>query len=1133
MKHLLVVFINIILISTATAQHVDMRFEHISISDGLSQVCVNDIMQDREGFIWIATQDGLSKYDGYSFKVYKPDPRNNNSISNNQIKKVFEDHDGVIWVGTAGGGLCKFDKKTEVFTAFTNIAVNKTTISSNDVYSIFEDSKGRLWVGTFGGGLNKFDKKTGFFKQYLNNTTKPKSLGGNAVRAIVEDNQGRVWIGIDGGGLDLYNEKSDDFTHYKNDKKNTNSLSNDIVMSVIVDKDDNLWIGTYDGGLNKFNPATNTFERFRHNSKDPNSLSNDIVWSIFENTDNTIWAGTRGGGISIYDKKTKKFSSYTYNPTDKYSINDDKILCIMKDRSGLIWIGTETNGINKFDEQSRKFELYKNTPNNITTLSNSNVMAIRQAGDILWIATRAGSLNALNIKTGKTTKYSAPSSMKYDFNQLLSLELAPDGKIWLGTELNGLFLFDPKTGKTENFRFDMTSRPNQISNNAVTQIVQTSDSVIWISTWGGGLNKYNFKSNKFTNFPIGKNYMKNVAWCLYKDKFGMLWAGTNGRGLLKLNPNTGESVYYENKRNNPSTLSNNVVLSIYESSDGTLWVGTGGGGLNKFNKMKETFSAYTQKDGLPNDMILGILEDDDKNLWLSTYNGLSHFNPKTKECTNYYEENGLQGNSFNERSCYKNSQGKMFFGGPKGLTSFYPDSIYKNTFIPPVVISDFKIFNKSVELNSIVNELAILTKPVYLTDSITLSYKQSVFSFEFAALHFVSPSKNKYQYKMEGFDENWIEADAMQRFATYTNLSGGEYIFKVRASNSDGVWNKKGVAIHIFIIPPFYKTMWFYSILVFILIIAIYIFIKIREKQLIKEKEHLEEMVRERTQELNQQKEELKLQSELLAKSNDELTKSNILITDSISYAKRIQEAMLPSEELIKHYLPNSFIYFRPKDIVSGDFYWFYEHNNRLFIAVADCTGHGVPGAFMSMIGNTLLNEIVIDKEESIPSEILEKLNTGVIKALNQNQEINNSQTQTQDDGMDISLCCIDLNTQRVEIACANHGAYIIDGERIELIQGELYSIGGMFTNNVQRKYTNYSCPLKKGMQIYMFSDGYQDQFGGPKNKKFLASKFKELLYANREVSMLEHPEILDSTFESWKGRNKQIDDVLVLGITL
>jgi len=1133
MKHFLIILLNSILIATGFAQRVDMRFEHISITDGLSQVCVNDILQDKEGFIWIATQDGLNKYDGYTFKVYKPDSRDNFSITNNQIKKIYEDKSGTIWVGTAGGGLCKFDKKNETFTAYINIPGNKKSISSNDVFSIFEDSKGRLWVGTFGGGLNLFDRKNETFKQYISNTTQPNSLGGNAVRAIVEDSQQRVWIGLDGGGLDLFNEKVDGFTHYKTNPKDPNTLSNDIVMSVIVDKEDNLWIGTYDGGLNKFNTVTHTFERFRHDANNSNSLSNNIVWSIFENTDHTIWLGTRGGGLCIFNKDTKKFTSYLYNPTDKYSINDDKVLCILKDRSGLIWLGTENNGLNKYDEQSRKFELYKTDPNNLNTISSSNIMGIRQQGDNIWIATRGGSLNAINSTNGKITRYHTPANSQYDFNQLLSLELAPEGKLWLGTELNGLFLFDPKTGKSENFRFDMTDKPNQISNNAVTAIVPTSDSVIWIATWGGGVNKYNFKSKIFTNYPIGKNYMKNVAWCMYKDINGLLWIGTNGRGLLKLNPNTGDETYFENKRNNPSSLSNNVVQSILESSDGTLWVGTGGGGLNKFDKKNNTFISFTQKDGLPNDVILGILEDKYKNLWLSTYNGLSKFNPKTKECTNYYEENGLQSNSFNERSCYKNSEGKMYFGGPKGLTAFYPESINKNAFIPPVVISDFKIFNKSVELNTLVNDFPVLTKPAYLSDTIILSYKHSVFSFEFAALHFVSPSKNKFQYKMDGFDENWIDADASQRFATYTNLSGGEYTFKVRASNSDGVWNTRGVSIHIIIIPPFYKTKWFYSILIFIILIAIYTFIKIREKQLIKEKEHLEEMVRERTQELNQQKEELKLQSELLAKSNDELTKSNILITDSISYAKRIQEAMLPSEEMIKHYLPDCFIYFRPKDIVSGDFYWFYEHNNRLFIAVADCTGHGVPGAFMSMIGNTLLNEIVIDKEESVPSEILEKLNTGVIKALNQNIDNSGDITQTQDDGMDISLCCIDLNTQRIEIACANHGAYIIDGDRIELIQGELYSIGGMFTNNVQRKYTNYSCPLKKGMQIYMFSDGYQDQFGGPKNKKFLASKFKELIYANKDIQMTEHADILNSTFETWKGRNKQIDDVLVLGITL
>ena len=1131
MKFLLTTLTSLLLSAFASAQHNDMRFEHITINDGLSQGCVNDILQDKEGFIWIATQDGLNKYDGYSFKVYKPDSRDNQSITNNQIKKIFEDKDGIIWVGTAGGGLCKFNKKTEKFESYISIPGNKNSISLNDVYAIFEDSKGSLWIGTYGAGLNVFNKKTGIFKRYYNDPSNPQSLGGNNIREIIEDHQHRIWIGIDGGGLDLYNGKTNNFTHFKHDPKNANSLSSDDFLSIMVDHEDNLWIGTFNGGLNKFDTKTNKVEQFHHDPKNPNSLSCETVWSIFENSENSIWLGTRGGGLNIFDRKTNTFSKHVFSVTDNFSINDDKILRIFKDRSGLIWIGTETNGLNKYDDQSRMFGLYKNDPYNPQTISNSNVMGIRQQDDLLWIATRGGGLNAINPNTGKVTKYQASNTTKYDFNQLLSIEIAPEGKLWLGTELNGLFLFDPKTGNCNNYRFDMTTNPNQLSNNAVTAVVQTSDSIIWIATWGGGLNKFNYKANKFSKITIGKTYMKDVAWCITKDKQGMLWVGTNGHGLLKLNPSTGKSKYYENERNNPSSLSNNVVQSVFESSDGSLWVGTEGGGLNIFDKKHETFSAYTQKDGLPNDVILAILEDKNKNLWLSTNNGLSKFNIKTKEFTNFFEENGLQGNTFNERSCFIDSKGKMYFGGHEGLTFFDPESIIKHAFIPPVVISDFKIFNKSVGLKQQINDLTILSKPIYLTDTIVLSYKQSVFSFEFAALHFVSPSKNKFQYKMEGFDENWIDADATQRFATYTNLPGGEYLFKVRASNSDGVWNKQGVVLHVFIKPPFYKTMWFYSLLVLLIVVAIYIYIKIREKQLIKEKEHLEEMVHERTQELNQQKEELKLQSELLAKSNEELTKSNILITDSISYAKRIQEAMLPSEELIKTYLPDSFIYFRPKDIVSGDFYWFYEHNNRLFIAVADCTGHGVPGAFMSMIGNTLLNEIVIDKEESVPSEILEKLNTGVIKALNQNIELGSGQTQ--DDGMDISLCCIDFNSKRVEIACANHSAYIIDGDRIELVQGELYSIGGMFTNNVSRKYTNYSCPLKKGMQIYMFSDGYQDQFGGPKNKKFLASKFKDLLYANKDRMMAEHTEILDMTFETWKGRNKQIDDVLVLGLSL
>lgn len=848
----------------AFSQSADMRFRHLTISDGLSQVCVNSIIQDKEGFIWIATHDGLNKYDGYTFKVYKPDARNKHSIFNNIIKVVYEDKDGSIWVGTGGGGLCKFDKKTEEFTTYLNNPKDKSSISSNDVFSIFEDSKGRFWVGTFGGGLNLFDKKTGKFNHFISNPSQPSSIGGNAIRVIVEDHHNNIWIGIDGAGLDLYNEKTNDFSHYRHNEKNTNSISNDIVMTILVDKDNTLWIGTYDGGLNKFSPSTTTFEQFHHNSSDPNSLPCETIWSSYKYSDSTLMFGTRGAGLCLYNKKTKHFTSYNYNQLDKYSISDEKILCIMKDRTGLMWFGTENNGINIYDKQSSCFELYKNEPNNGNSISNNNVMAMKQQGSTLWLGTRGGGLNSLNLKTGIIKHYQTTRLSKYDFNQIISLDFAPNGKLWLGSDGNGIFLFNPQNGETENFRYEVSSTSNQLSNNSITSIIQTNDSIIWISTWGGGLNKFNFKKNVFTNVPIGSSNVKNVGWCMYKDKTGILWVGTNGNGLMRFNPNTFEKTFYTNERNNPSTLSNNVIQFIMESSNGTMWIGTGGGGLNKFDKQTQKFITYNQKDGLPNDIVLGIIEDERKNLWLSTANGISKFNPITTEFVNFYEENGLQGNSFNERSCFKDNEGKIYFGGPKGLTSFYPKNISNNSFSPPVVINDFKIFNNSVRVNTLVNDAIVLTKPIYLTDTIVLSYKQSVFSFEFAALDFVSPFKNKYQYKMEGFDENWINADANQRFATYTNLPGGQFVFKVRASNSEGIWNNKGASLHIIIIPPYYKTLWFYILLTVFIGFIVYRYIQIREKQIIKKREHIE---------LGERATLLLIESEKLKESEDKFRK--------------------------------------------------------------------------------------------------------------------------------------------------------------------------------------------------------------------------------------------------------------------
>lgn len=1127
MKKLLIALALIIPFCSFT-QLSDIRFNRLSIEDGLSQVCVNSILQDSQGFIWFATQDGLNKYDGYSFRIYKPNSAEKNSLSNNIVKVLYEDKSGHIWIGTAGGGLNRFNPDDESFASYVFDPFDKSTLSNNDVYAIFEDSDSILWVGTYGGGLNKFDKKTGTFERYQHIQQEPNSIGGNLIRAITEDKNGNLWVGIDEGGLDMFNKGTRTFKHFRHNPSDSSSLSNDIVMDIHVDNDNVMWIGTYGGGLNRFDIYSGRFEAFRK-AVGVNSIASDIVWSVYEDSLNRLWIGTREGGISILDKKTKKFVNYKNSPTNHHSISGNNVLSIIEDESGIFWFGTESGGVNYFDSRRKPFHILKYEQNNSNSLSSNNVYTIYQNGDNrLWVGTRGGGLNIIDLKTGENTRIMSSPQDEFNINSIISFAHGAEGEKWIGTDGYGFYQYKDGEGIIENYRFDPKVK-NSLSNNAVSSLYVDKDSILWIGTYGGGLNKFDIERNRFRNYKIDHlNFMRNVVLCIFEDSKGILWVGTQGRGLMRLDKSNDRYIYFENERNNPFSISNNVVHAIHEDSYGNLWVGSGGGGLNLFDRETGHFENFGVEEGLANEYILGILEDDSGNLWLSTYNGIAKFNIENKTFYNYFESDGLQGNIFNERSFWKNKDGNMFFGGKNGITYFHPDSIKLSNYQPNVVITDLKIFNQSVFPGDIVKGEKVLKKPIVQTSSIELSHKLAVFSFEFSSLHYSAPRNNKFKYKMYPFEKEWNETDASKRFASYTSLPGGEYILMVKASNSDGVYSDKVKELKITIIPPFYKTSWFYSLLIILLLIVIYTFIKARESQLIKDKNRLEDQVRDRTQEINQQKEELQLQSELLAKNNDELTRNNLLITDSISYAKRIQDAMLPRIEDIRTHLPDSFVFFRPRNIVSGDFYWFYERDEMLYIAVADCTGHGVPGAFMSMIGSTLLNEIIIEKKEFEPTEILSKLNTGVVKALNQTKE----NTESQDDGMDIAICKIDRNRKKIDFASANHTIYIVRNAELEALQGDIFSIGGMFAGRTHT-YTKFSLDIEAGMQVFMLSDGFQDQFGGEKNKKFLASRIKKMLVEISPEKAQIKEKLVAETFDDWKGANKQVDDVIILGFSL
>ncbi len=1105
-----------------------MYFEEVSMDEGLSQVSINSIMQDSTGFLWIATLDGLNRYDGYTFKVFKPSATDTTSISTNRILCLYLDSYGKIWIGTLGGGLNVYNPITEAFTHFMHDPKNPNSLSNNDVYDIVEDDEGLIWIATYGGGLNCYDRKTGKFTSYKHNPNNLNSIGSNQVRVVNKDRFGNIWVGVnEGGGLDKFDKATGIFHHI-------NFIERDI-MCIENDQNGDLWIGTYYGGFGVMNPETYKYEIFKSDPTDTMSLSSDIVWTFYEDTiSNIMYVGTRGGGLNMFDISTKKILGYEMMNQHEYGLNSNNILSIVRDKSGILWVGSETAGLNKYNTHRKKFSILHPSFAFSSLVSSNNVMAFWEIKDFspeydgkFLVGTRGAGLLLYDKNFNVVKTFQGKGSN--NFNMITSIVQDPRGFFWLGTDGNGLFRFSLDKGVLDVYLYADDMR-NVLSNNAVTALCLDNKQRLWIGTYGGGLCKFEWENGKFTTYNIStSNFMRNVVWCVMQDSQDMIWAGTNGKGIMRVNPETNKVDFLESDRNDPNSLNNGIVYSLFETNNGTFWVGTGGGGLSKYNRREKIFTPYTHRShGLTNDMVLGMQEDKRGNIWVSTCYGISKFAPFAETFTNYFQADGLQGNSFNERASYRSTSGMLFFGGSEGVSYFNPDSILNDTYTGRVVITELKIYNKLVEIGEKVQGDVVLNQSITTTKELKLSYKHN-FSLDFSILNNVAPAKVQYKYRLVGFDEDWNYTDASKRSATYTNLAGGNYVFEVTATNNDGVWSDQITQLKITIVPPFWKTTWFYSLLILILGLGIYSYIKYREHVYKEENANLERKVKERTAEIEQQKVKLELQSDLLVRNNEELSKSNRLIRDSIRYAKRIQDAILPPITLLHDYIPNAFVLFKPRDVVSGDFYWFMEKENKMYVAVVDCTGHGVPGAFMSMIGVTLLQQITY-KRLRTPAEILDILNTGVRTTLNQKES---ATPDSQEDGMDITLCLIDKDTRTVQIAAANHIAYCVHDDLIETIEGDMASVGGSITSESGTVYTNHKFPYTHGTRLYMFSDGFQDQFGGENNKKFLGTRFKKLLFESSSIPMEDQSELLDKTFEDWKGTRKQIDDVLVLGLEL
>ena len=875
-----VFYILLLILTNLEVSAQELIFKRINNENGLSQSNVTSIIKDSKGFLWIATRDGLNRYDGYDMNVYRNDINIKSSIGNNYISTVYEDKSGNIWVGGIEG-LDRYNVNKDNFVHY------KLSSSTVFVKTIMQDSKGNLWIGAK-KGLYVLNPRSGKVKSYFANPS-VNSLSDNDINKIAEIEPGEIWLGTS-NGLNIYNTNTATFTHYKHKETDKSSLAGNNVKGILRDRFDNIWLGT-DNGLCLFDKKNKTFRSFKNNPDDSNSLSGDEIIALTEGSDGRLWIGTEGMGLTVFNYRNNTFERYENDYFDNRSLSHNIVRCIYKGPDNIMWLGTNSGGVSYVPNVKEKFEHYFPIPDRENTLLNPVVKTI--TGDSkgnIWLGTDDG-VELFNPKTKKFTHYRHLSSE----NIYSSAEIA-DGIIAFGTHNTGIDLIDLKTGKIKNYRNE-PDNPSSISNNRVNTFLVDSRKNIWLGTWIGGLNLFDIKSGTFKRIQYNPTEDINAATnilTLAEAPDKTIWIGTD-KGVFVFDYLKNTCKAFKHNNGNKNGISNNMVNCFLVDSKGNMWIGTGGGGLNLYDRKTQSFTAFRERNGLQSDNIAGILEDKKGNLWISSAKGLSKFNPSSKEFHNFSFADGLQRGEFKRSAFFKTADGTMYFGGIDGFNAFHPDNIKYNTQPPQLVFTDFYVFGKSVVIGS---KNSPLSENIVQAKDINLNYSQSVFSIEFAALDFTASERNQYAFIMEGFENAWSYAGT-ERKITYTNLNPGDYVFRVKASNNDGVWNETGISINIHITPPYYKTWWFRILALTLALALIYTIYKSRVKRMESQKRILEEEVEARKLQIRKQAENLQeLNEELQAQSEELQAQSEEMQTQSEDLQQLNFELLSQTEDL-------------------------------------------------------------------------------------------------------------------------------------------------------------------------------------------------------------------------------------------
>jgi signal transduction histidine kinase/ligand-binding sensor domain-containing protein/DNA-binding response OmpR family regulator len=802
-------------------------FEEITVENGLPENSVHSILQDYLGYLWLGTQNGLVQYDCYSMKVFQPEKDKSESISDADIITIYEDKNKTLWIGTWTGGLNKFNRTDESFRSYRYDPDDTTSINSDQIHCIYEDKSGRFWVGT-DEGLNFFDRKNEIFTRFYfrDGNSQPPGISesdyykSNIINAIIEDPvSGDLLIGSDIDGLWKFSIKEKTFSKYKFNNESVSDKKTGMIQSFCKARDGKIWMIS-DYSLSSLDPQKRTFKSYI----DPPIIVNansEIFGSVIEDKDGLIWCGLLGGGTGLFcfNPATKNLEHYDLFREKPKQANYNNIISLYEDHSGIIWIGTWATGVKKLDKRKNQFQVLRSDPNLLlNSLSHSIVYSvIYDPKGFLWFCTKKG-LDKFDIKTRTYKHYLTDEEC---ITESFSFGMQDkSGYLLLGTANCGLLRFDPRDASYRFYCNDPKESINLVGKQPGGSIIQDHLGILWIGTMGFGLYKYDIENNKVTHFKNDPNDPSSLSNdqinVIIEDSFGTIWVGTNLGGLNKFDRETEKFI-------NCGFTSNEF---IYEDKLKNFWVTDYFSGLNLFDREKGiVLSNYSKKDGLAANAIQGILEDDNDNLWICTENGLSKFNKRTKTFRNYYKEDGLPDNWFSwEQSGGKDQDGRMYFNNSGGEIVFHPDSIKDDPTPPQVVLRRISLFNRPGEKLNYEGFISELKE-------ITLPYDQNDLQFDFVGLHFSAPARNKYKYILENFDNDWVDA-GNQRYATYTNLDPGEYVFRATASNKDGVWNETGISISIIITPPWWQTTWAYIIYILLFTGIIYFTWKLQVKRI-------------------------------------------------------------------------------------------------------------------------------------------------------------------------------------------------------------------------------------------------------------------------------------------------------------